>query len=83
MALLIGSDLVGTHSVDSLVFESFPKQVLEIADVSLIEGTIGRCNYLIFFTSPRNRTQEADGHDPVQLHDFIGGFLSNSVSGNV
>jgi hypothetical protein len=44
--------------------ESFPEQLERIADVSLIEGTIGHCNYRFFFTSPRNRTQEADGSIP-------------------
>ena len=36
----------------------------EIADVSLVEGTIALRNYWFFFTSPRNRTQEADGSIP-------------------
>jgi hypothetical protein len=44
--------------------ESFPTQLFETADVSLVEGTIAGCNYSFFFTSPRNRTQEADGSIP-------------------
>ena len=39
-------------------------QLFEIADVSLFEGTIADRNYGFFFTSPRNRTQEADGSIP-------------------
>src|SRR4051794_35859687 len=45
-------------------FVSFPAQCFEIADVSLIEGTIAVSNYSFFFASPRNRTQEADGSIP-------------------
>jgi len=44
--------------------ESFPIQMFEFADVSPIEGTIGDCKYRFFFSSPRNRTQEADGSIP-------------------
>ena len=53
--------------------ESFPAQLFEIADISPIEGTIGLCNYWFSFTSPRNRTQEADGSIPfisANLLDF-------------
>jgi len=38
--------------------------MFEFADVSPIEGTIGDCKYRFFFSSPRNRTQEADGSIP-------------------
>jgi hypothetical protein len=41
--------------------ESFPTQLFETADVSLIEGTIAFRNYWFFFTSPRNGIEEADG----------------------
>ncbi len=46
------------------VFESFPAQASEIAGVSPVEGTIGRCNYSIYFGSPRNGIEEADGSIP-------------------
>ena len=38
--------------------QSFLAEPAKIADVSLIEGTIAGCNYVFFFASPRNRTQE-------------------------
>ena len=44
--------------------ESFPRQGFEIADVSLVEGTIAGCNYSFFFASPRNGIEEADGSIP-------------------
>jgi hypothetical protein len=45
-------------------FESFPPQDFEIADVSLVEGTIAGSNYLFLFSSPRNGIEEADGSIP-------------------
>ena len=48
-------------------FESFPLQSFEIADVSLVEGTIAGCNYSFFFSSPRNGIEEADGSIPFSL----------------
>ena len=47
-----------------------------MADVSPIEGTIGRCNYLISFSSTRNRTQEADGSIPFSSKILLGFFLT-------
>jgi hypothetical protein len=44
--------------------QSFPSQLVLIADVSLVEETTAVRNYWCFFISPRNRTQEADGSIP-------------------
>jgi hypothetical protein len=44
--------------------ESFPAQFFEIADISPIEGTIGRRKCRFVLGSPRNRSQEADGSIP-------------------
>jgi hypothetical protein len=46
------------------MLESFPMQLFEIADVSLVEGTIAVGNYRFFFNSPRNGIEEADGSIP-------------------
>jgi hypothetical protein len=45
-------------------FQSFPAQPVDIADVSLVEGTIGGRNYWFLFDSPRNGIEEADGSIP-------------------
>ena len=42
--------------------QSFPTQLFEIADVSLVEGTIAGCNYSFFFGSPRNGIEDAAAH---------------------
>jgi len=50
----------------------FPTQVLEI--LTFRQSTIGRGNYSIRFTSPRNRTQEADGSIPFISTKVFRGF---------
>ena len=52
--------------------QSFPTQLFEIADVSLVEGTIAGCNYSFFFDSPRNGIEEADGSIPFSSTNFLG-----------
>ena len=54
--------------------QSFPAQLFEIADVSLVEGTIAGCNYWFFFGSPRNGIEEADGSIPFSSTKHFGIF---------
>jgi hypothetical protein len=56
-------------------FQSFPAQRFEIADVSLVEGTIAGCNYLFLFASPRNGIEEADGSIPFSSTKATSVFL--------
>jgi len=49
---------------------------LNIADVSPIEGTIAVVNYWFLFTSPRNRTQEADGSIPFSSTNSLRFFFN-------
>ena len=52
-------------------------QPLEIADVSLVEGTIAGCNYSFFFASPRNGIEEADGSIPFSSTKALRNFFSS------
>ena len=46
--------------------QSFPTQLFEIADVSLVEGTIAVGNYWFFFGSPRNGIEEGAAHLSIE-----------------
>jgi hypothetical protein len=57
------------------MLESFPTQPFEIADVSLVEGTITASNYWFFFTSPRNGIEEADASIPFSSTELLDYFF--------
>jgi hypothetical protein len=70
--LAAGSDRGVTMDIGCLSVQSFPMQLFETADVSLVEGTISGCNYSFFFTSPRNGIEETGGPIPFSSTKALG-----------